>query len=177
MISPYVYVGLKQQSETVMEIVCGFFGVTEDELKSTSRKQPLVYARQVYCFIMVKFCEMGTSIIGRHIRKDHSTVTNSVKAIYNMAQTDSDFYEKLKHVCTLVSYGFGTNLDSIITDRIVRVDANLANAIDGSNSAHIAARKAGVSVATIRRAKRNIQAYKSTHLSRPIYEDKYSGAF
>jgi len=54
------------------------FGVSEFEIRSPSRKYPLVAYRHLYCLAMR---EAGFTLkeIGKEINRDHSTIINSIE--------------------------------------------------------------------------------------------------
>lgn len=61
-------------TERIFRFVCGWFGVTKDEILSKSRRRLLVDARTVWCYAMR--CHTGLSLpeLGRRIERTHVTV-------------------------------------------------------------------------------------------------------
>ncbi|KAA0446110.1 MAG: chromosomal replication initiator protein DnaA [Candidatus Thioglobus sp.] len=76
------------------------YGVTVSDLSSKSRKQNIVFARQMAIFIAHEMTNLSLSKIGRHFgNRDHSTVLHAIKKIKEkleiQAETKDD-YELLK---------------------------------------------------------------------------------
>ena len=61
-------------SEKVFHFVCGWFGVTKEEILSRSRRRVLADARTVWCYVVR--CRTGLSVLelGRIIDRTHVTV-------------------------------------------------------------------------------------------------------
>lgn len=60
---------------------CAAFGVTIDDVKSSSRKEAFVFARQAYCMLANRQTSHTQELIGKLINRDRSTVTNSIKKV------------------------------------------------------------------------------------------------
>ncbi|MCM1345839.1 MAG: chromosomal replication initiator protein DnaA [Bacteroides sp.] len=75
--------------ETIKAKVCEHFNVTEEALCSRSRKQPIVYIRQLAIFLSSKYTEKSTIQIGRCIGgRNHATVIHSINHIQNLMDVD-----------------------------------------------------------------------------------------
>ncbi len=75
--------------EGIKSRVCAHFNVTEDALCSRSRKQPIVYIRQLAIFLASKYTEKSTIQIGRCIGgRNHATVIHSINHIQNLMDVD-----------------------------------------------------------------------------------------
>ena len=90
--------------EGIKAKVCEHFNVTEEALCSRSRKQPIVYIRQLAIFLSSKYTEKSTIQIGRCIGgRNHATVIHSINHIQNLMDVDektrrdiSDLESKIK---------------------------------------------------------------------------------
>lgn len=71
----------KQILNTVLHMVCTYYGVEPNEIKGKSRKRHLVIARQTYCHLARVYTRSTLKQIGSIINRDHATV------IYGNSQT------------------------------------------------------------------------------------------
>lgn len=80
--------------ETIQKTVCEFFEVPIEKLKGTTRKRPIVQARQLSMFFAKQYTNNSLKAIGGHFGgRDHSTVIHSCQAVRDQIDTDSDFRE------------------------------------------------------------------------------------
>lgn len=68
--------GLFSITDILMIIVSNEYNITLSEIKSKSRKQHVVDARQMYCYLAKKYM-LSNRVIGRSINRDPSTVQYS----------------------------------------------------------------------------------------------------
>ena len=61
-------------TERIFRFVCGWFGVTKDEILSKSRRRVLVDARTVWCYAMRCHTNLTLPELGRRIERTHVTV-------------------------------------------------------------------------------------------------------
>jgi hypothetical protein len=65
-----------------LKATAAYFGISLDELASPSRKQPLVWRRQVAMFVARKLTRRSFPVIAEKLgRKDHTTVLHGVRAV------------------------------------------------------------------------------------------------
>jgi chromosomal replication initiation ATPase DnaA len=93
-INSLTYLGLDVKTKIgvmrVLSTVCSHFKITVDQVQSTTRKSEVVEARHYFCFIASTCFDYFTlSFIGQAINKDHSTVLNARKKIYNYLDTEA----------------------------------------------------------------------------------------
>lgn len=75
--------------EDIKKKICSYFNVTEEALCSRSRKQPIVYIRQLAIYFANKLTDKSTIQIGRIIGgRNHATVIHSINQIQNLMETD-----------------------------------------------------------------------------------------
>lgn len=67
----------KQILNTVLYMVCTYYGLEPDDVKGKSRERHLVIARQVYCHLARKYTRSTFKQIGSIINRDHATVIHS----------------------------------------------------------------------------------------------------
>ena len=79
-------------ADTIISVVCERYGLTRDEIKSSSKKEAIKTPRQIAMYIMKKRTDMSlVKIAGKFNLKDHSTVINAVKRIENEIKCNSLF--------------------------------------------------------------------------------------
>lgn len=61
-------------AEKVFRFVCGWFGVTKDEILSKSRRRVLADARTVWCYVMRRRTSLSLPELGRRIERTHADV-------------------------------------------------------------------------------------------------------
>jgi chromosomal replication initiator protein len=77
--------------EQIQKIVSQFFEIPEDMLRSKTKKQEFVQARQISMYFCKKFTNASLKTIGLHFGgRDHSTVIHSIQSVEEML-TDEKF--------------------------------------------------------------------------------------
>ncbi len=83
----------------IIELSATRYGVTVEQIKSSTRKKPIIEARQVSMWLAKKRTKYSLSFIGSHFdgnekpnKKDHSSVIHSIKTIDNAIE----FYKHKK---------------------------------------------------------------------------------
>lgn len=79
--------------DTVQDKVCEYFGITRDELLSTTRKRQIVQARQISMFLSRKLIDnISLSTIGSETGgKNHATVLHACNTVNDLCATDRIF--------------------------------------------------------------------------------------
>jgi len=78
----------------IFTIVCEYYGLHEVPVKGKSRKDFLVKARQMYCYLAYQYSKSSYQVIGDVINRDHATVIFAItqvrlqKEIYRSTQED-----------------------------------------------------------------------------------------
>jgi chromosomal replication initiator protein len=65
----------------ILDTVCNYFDVTEDDIRSQDRRQDYVKARHILMYFLRRYTLMGLYSIGDYLHKDHSSIVHGVKAI------------------------------------------------------------------------------------------------
>ena len=85
-----------KQFKVVLEEICRYYGTSEVQIKSTSRKQAIVKARQMLCYVLrERFYYTSFAKIGAYINRNHATVLyacNLVKSNIELYSRDSEEY-------------------------------------------------------------------------------------
>lgn len=76
----------------IQKIVCDYFGLTIDMLKSKTRKREIVQARQIAMYFSKKMTQSSLAGIGAVCGgKDHATVLHACRTVENLYETDKQF--------------------------------------------------------------------------------------
>jgi chromosomal replication initiator protein len=95
-----LYPQLKPRARSVKEIqeqTCVEFGISMDELLSSSRAQPVAFARQVAMYLARELTDVSLPAIGRAFgNRNHTTVMHACKRTAERIATDKDAYEAVR---------------------------------------------------------------------------------
>ncbi|MBD80798.1 MAG: chromosomal replication initiator protein DnaA [Crocinitomicaceae bacterium] len=76
----------------IQKVVCDYFDLNIELLKSKTRKREVVQARQIAMFFSKKLTKSSLANIGAHCGgKDHATVLHACKTVNNLMETDKTF--------------------------------------------------------------------------------------
>lgn len=76
----------------IQKIVCDYFDLSIDILKSKTRKREVVQARQISMYFSKKMTKSSLASIGAQCGgKDHATVLHACRTVINLADTDKQF--------------------------------------------------------------------------------------
>jgi chromosomal replication initiator protein len=83
--------------EEVLQVVCDYFEIEAEELIKKSRKQNLVYKRQVLAYLCYFFCRCSYEDLGEFIgNRDHATMLYSVSKISTLRTVYEDIEKEVK---------------------------------------------------------------------------------
>ncbi|MCR5820658.1 MAG: chromosomal replication initiator protein DnaA [Bacteroidaceae bacterium] len=89
----------KKKSLTVSDILnctASYFDIDEADIRSASRKAPVVNARQVAMYLASRHTDLSTSKIGVAIgRRNHATVIHSCQQVSDRISADASYREKV----------------------------------------------------------------------------------
>ncbi len=78
--------------EYIQKIVCDYFDLPIEMLKSKTRKREVVQARQISMYFSKKLTKSSLANIGAHCGgKDHATVLHACRTVVNLSETDKQF--------------------------------------------------------------------------------------
>lgn len=78
--------------EYIQKVVCDYFDLPLEILKSKTRKREVVQARQISMFFSKKMTKSSLANIGAHCGgKDHATVLHACRTVSNLSETDKQF--------------------------------------------------------------------------------------
>jgi chromosomal replication initiator protein len=76
----------------IQKVVCDYFGMPVDMIKSKTRKREVVQARQIAMYFAKAMTKSSLSAIGAHCGgKDHATVLHACRTVNNLMETDKKY--------------------------------------------------------------------------------------
>ena len=76
----------------IQKVVCDYFDIPIEIMKSKTRKREIVQCRQLAMFFSKQMTKSSLAMIGKHCgNKDHATVLHACKTVNNLADTDKRF--------------------------------------------------------------------------------------
>lgn len=86
----------------VIKVVTRYYKVTEDELKSKSRKSKFLEPRHVIMYLIRKLTRLSYELIGAIFNRDHSSVMHSCSKVINLFSVDKDFKEEIERLEVII---------------------------------------------------------------------------
>ena len=80
--------------DTVIANTCEQYNITVDQIKSKTRKGPIVIPRLLTMHILKSNTLLTLKEIGIAFNRDHTTVINAIKSTSNMLETDCNIKEE-----------------------------------------------------------------------------------
>jgi chromosomal replication initiator protein len=81
----------------IQKVVCDYFDLPLELLKSKTRKREIVQARQIAMYFSKKMTKSSLANIGLHCGgKDHATVLHACRTVNNLQETDKHFRKYLE---------------------------------------------------------------------------------
>jgi len=85
--------------DLIQKVVCDFFGLPLEQIKTKTRKREIVQARQIAMYFSKKHTKSSLATIGLHCgNKDHATVLHACKTVTNLMETDKQFESYVKEI-------------------------------------------------------------------------------
>ena len=76
----------------IQKVVCDYFDIPIETMKSKTRKREIVQCRQLAMFFSKQMTKNSLAMIGKYCgNKDHATVLHACKTVNNLADTDKRF--------------------------------------------------------------------------------------
>jgi hypothetical protein len=76
----------------IQKVVCDYFDLAIDTMKSKTRKREVVQARQIAMYFAKSMTKSSLATIGMHCGgKDHATVLHACRTVTNLSETDKQF--------------------------------------------------------------------------------------
>ena len=81
----------------IQKKTAGAFNISLEDLKSPSRKKPIITARQTSMYLIRRYLKKSLNDISLAFeKKDHTTVLNSLKKVEKLKLKDKDFQKLLE---------------------------------------------------------------------------------
>jgi chromosomal replication initiator protein len=76
----------------IQKLVCEYFTISVEDVKSKTRKREIVQARQIAMFFAKDLTKASLKNIGSHFgNRDHSTVIHACQTVNDLIETDKKF--------------------------------------------------------------------------------------
>jgi len=76
----------------IQKVVCDYFSLPLELMKSKTRKREVVQARQIAMYFSKNLTKSSLATIGMHCGgKDHATVLHACRTVNNLMETDKRF--------------------------------------------------------------------------------------
>jgi len=90
--------------DLIQKIICDFFKVSLNLMKSSARKREVVQARQLAMYFAKKYTKTSLQNIGIYCgNKDHATVLYACKTVNNLIDTDKGFRKNVEEIEKIIS--------------------------------------------------------------------------
>lgn len=87
----------------IINAVCNYYNVTENQVKSKVRTLQITMARQISMYLCRSLLDMSFKDIGKEFGRDHSTVMTAVKKISGQTKTDRSLQASLSEISKRVT--------------------------------------------------------------------------
>jgi len=86
------------QLTKILTTVSNFYEIPADLIKSKTRKDEVVHARQVYMYLSKKYTNLSLSQISMVCNRDHSTVIHAIKVIKDQIYIDKEIMAEIEEI-------------------------------------------------------------------------------
>lgn len=93
----------KITDKTIIDIVCSFYGISVDDIKSKRRSNNIAFPRQVAMYLLRTVMDMTYEQIGKYFGNHHSTVMHSCIKIENLIKSDKVIADEVKSIRSSIS--------------------------------------------------------------------------
>ena len=94
--------------ESILELVCDYFDVSQELVRGQTRKRHVVVARQISMYLAKQHTNCSLKKIGSHFgNRDHSTVIYSCRTVRDLMDTDDSFLASVEEVDKRVKMNLG----------------------------------------------------------------------
>ena len=104
-INPIHKMNKNKELTEILQKVCDASGIMPHDIIAITRKREIVIARQLFCYITIKYFNYTLVQVGRFLNRHHSTVIHSVNAYTDYLQmkykNETAIYEDAKNVLSI----------------------------------------------------------------------------
>lgn len=87
----------------IVQLVCNEYGVTLEQLRSSSRSKKFIIPRFICCFLIRTVLETSYPQIGLFLRKDHTSILNAVRETKFRMENDLSLAAKIAELIDLLT--------------------------------------------------------------------------
>jgi len=119
--------GIKEDSnqiEMIIEATCKFFGITKEELFSSSRKKELSLSRQIVMYFLRNLLKKSLKEISIIFKKEHSTIIYNLKTLENKLRKDFSLKIKVDYLLKEVSKELSDTFSDVEYNKINESDTS-----------------------------------------------------
>jgi chromosomal replication initiation ATPase DnaA len=90
------------RSGDIIAVVCAYYDITEDQLRSPVRTYIIRQARQQVMHLLCKHCSLPDMYVGRLFNRDRTTVVHSRHVVSDLCETDTAYRRELLYIEHLI---------------------------------------------------------------------------
>ncbi|HEX6945984.1 MAG TPA: chromosomal replication initiator protein DnaA [Acidimicrobiia bacterium] len=85
-------------ADTIIRTTAQAYGFVTEDLLSSSRRQPLVLARQIAMYLCRELTDLSLPKIGEKFNRDHTTVLHSVEKVKRILRSDRAVFDRVNQL-------------------------------------------------------------------------------
>lgn len=82
----------------VEELLCKYFNITPDDLRSKSKRKNLVFSRNLFAYLLRKYCNQSLKDISRYVKRAHSTVLHGLESLERDIDRDATLKKHVEFI-------------------------------------------------------------------------------
>ena len=94
----------KCSGKAVLNAICKYYNVEEEDVKRKGRKRPYVWCRQVYYYICSYMTRLSLKQMGQMFDQDHTTVVHSKKLVKDILDTEPERKVEIREIEELIEF-------------------------------------------------------------------------
>ena len=102
-------------------------GISISSMQGKNRKREIVFARQIYCWLVNKYIKKGDTpsfaTVGSLINKDHATVIHAIKTVNNLIETNKYIKKRVNQMELKAKIISITNVNAINLKKSIALNA------------------------------------------------------
>jgi len=88
--------------EAIIDLVCRYYRVSPEMVRSSSRKKAVAYPRNIYAYLCRHHSDETLAEIGKTIHRSHSTVLYAVELVASRMKTDRNLKHQIDFLATRI---------------------------------------------------------------------------
>ncbi|MDR0305127.1 MAG: chromosomal replication initiator protein DnaA [Chitinispirillales bacterium] len=102
-LSNYIKDSRRITADIIIDRVCEYFGITAQEIRSSSRKKEISYPRSIAMYLVRTITENSEQAIGNILGRDHSTVCITCKNITENLKTNKKLESDINSITAIIT--------------------------------------------------------------------------